>query len=172
MLLVKMDRQAFFFVTLFTCPIVLNGFFHLVDLCKRCDWPPQIMPSATPEWLDRVSFNLVHNTQTLAMLWHLHLVGNQIWELSILVTCEWMICIEVLFHSCPQPISHLDPHEIYTWYVSPKFMLIKGIFFAGYTVGMEANCSQFLCYHPGTYRFKNSLLLLYIENRHWNITTH
>ena len=86
-------------------------------------------------------------------LWHLHLAGNQICEWSILVTCEWMICIEVLFHSRPQPISHLDPREIYTW-ISPKFMLIKGIFFAGYTVGTEANCSQFLCCRPGTYRFE------------------
>ena len=64
-----------------------------------------------------------------------------------------MICIEVLFHSRPQPISHLDPREIYTW-ISPKFMLIKGIFFTGYTVGTEANCSQFLCCRPGTYRFE------------------
>ena len=36
----------------------------LVDLCKRCGRPPQIMPSATPKWPNRASFNLVREAQT------------------------------------------------------------------------------------------------------------
>ena len=42
------DGEARFnFVT--NSPLALNEFPSLVDLCKRCGRPPQIMPTATPK---------------------------------------------------------------------------------------------------------------------------